>query len=307
MSAGYGTDTAVRHLRDSDPQLRRLVDSVGPCTLAAPATTHTHTLFDRLATSIMSQQLSVAAAATITGRLRDKAAGDDHASGHLRPDRVVALTDDELRACGISRPKVAALRDLADAVETGRIPALAELATLFDRLATSIMSQQLSVAAAATITGRLRDKAAGDDHASGHLRPDRVVALTDDELRACGISRPKVAALRDLADAVETGRIPALAELATLSDEDVVAALTTVRGIGRWTVEMLLIFLLGRPDVFPVADVGIRRGFERTLGLEHKATPAEMLEHSARWAPYRSVASWYLWRAVDQTGQPGVR
>ena len=221
MSAGYGTDTAVRHLRDSDPQLRRLVDSVGPCTLAAPATTHTHTLFDRLATSIMSQQLSVAAAATIPGRLRAKAAGDDPASGPLRPDRVVALTDDELRACGISRPKVAALRDLADAVETGRTPALAELATL--------------------------------------------------------------------------------------SDEDVVAALTTVRGIGRWTVEMLLIFLLGRPDVFPVADVGIRRGFERTLGLEHKATPAEMLEHSARWAPYRSVASWYLWRAVDQTGQPGVR
>lgn len=170
--------------------------------------------------------------------------------------------------------------------------------TLFDRLASSILSQQLSVKAAATIAGRLRERAA-DPH---HLVPDRVAAMSDGDLRACGISRPKVAALRDLADAVRTGRIPALPELTTLDDDEVVTSLTVVRGVGRWTVEMLLIFLLDRPDVFPVADVGVRRGFERVLGLDETATPAQMLTRAEAWAPYRSVASWYLWRAVDQTG-----
>ena len=113
---------------------------------------------------------------------------------------------------------------------------------------------------------------------------------------------------RDLADAVRSGRIPDLQVLRGYDDDDVVAALTAVRGIGRWTAEMQLIFLLDRPDVFPVADVGIRRGFERVLGLDVKATSAQMVERSQDWAPYRSVASWYLWRAVDQTGQsvPGL-
>lgn len=174
--------------------------------------------------------------------------------------------------------------------------------TLFDRLASSILSQQLSVRAAATIAGRLRDCAAAEPpHRT--LDPGRLAALPDEELRGCGISRPKVAALRDLADAVQRGRIPSLEELRGYDDDDVVTALTSVRGIGRWTAEMQLIFLLDRPDVFPVADVGVRRGFEKVLGLHTKATPAQMLEHSRAWAPYRSVASWYLWRAVDQTGE----
>lgn len=167
--------------------------------------------------------------------------------------------------------------------------------TLFDRLASSILSQQLSVKAAATIAGRLRERATGPQ-----LDPSRVAALSDEELRACGISRPKVAALRDLSDAVETGRVPELAELRNYDDDEVVAALTAVRGVGTWTAQMQLIFLLDRPDVFPVADVGVRRGFERVLDLTEKATPDLMLERSRGWAPYRSVASWYLWRAVDQ-------
>ena len=171
--------------------------------------------------------------------------------------------------------------------------------TLFDRLASSILSQQLSVRAAATIAGRLRDRATS----AGQLDPVRVAALSDEELRACGVSRPKVAALRDLADAVRTGRIPSLSALREYDDEEVVSSLTSVRGIGRWTAEMQLIFLLDRPDVFPVADVGVRRGFERVLGLEEKASPDLMLERARLWAPYRSVASWYLWRAVDQTGE----
>lgn len=171
--------------------------------------------------------------------------------------------------------------------------------TLFDRLASSILSQQLSVKAAATIARRLRERATS----AGQLDPVRVAALSDEELRACGISRPKVAALRDLADAVGTGRVPSLAALREYDDDEVIASLTTLRGIGRWTAEMQLIFLLDRPDVFPVADVGVRRGFERVLGLDEKASPELMLERARRWAPYRSVASWYLWRAVDQTGE----
>lgn len=171
--------------------------------------------------------------------------------------------------------------------------------TLFDRLASSILSQQLSVRAAATIAGRLRERATS----AGQLDPVRVAALSDEELRACGVSRPKVAALRDLADAVRTGRLPSLAALREYDDEEVVSSLTSVRGIGRWTAEMQLIFLLDRPDVFPVADVGVRRGFERVLGLDDKASPDLMLERARLWAPYRSVASWYLWRAVDQTGE----
>lgn len=231
MPEGYDKQVAVRHLHMGDTALSRLIDEVGPCTLTPPSTTGPHVLFDRLASSILSQQLSVKAAATITGRLR-------------------------------ARANAPAPARAADAAPAGEPPH-------------------------------------GDP-----LDPARIAALDDDELRACGISRPKVAALRDLTHAVETARIPTLPKLTALTDEEVVTALTGVRGIGRWTVEMQLIFLLDRPDVFPVADVGVRRGFERTLELPHKATPAEMLDRSEAWAPYRSVASWYLWRAVDQTGQP---
>ena len=100
-------------------------------------------------------------------------------------------------------------------------------------------------------------------------------------------------------------QVPPLAELERMDDDAVVEALTGVRGIGEWTVQMLLIFQLGRTDVFPVADVGVRRGFELLLGLDRKATPAEMLERAERWSPYRSVAAWYLWRALEVPGFGG--
>ena len=225
MGAGYAKTAAVQYLRQADPALRRHIDTAGPCTLT-PAPDHgPHTLFDRLASSILSQQLSVKAAATIAGRLRQRATGP--------------------------------------------------------------------------VGGQSSNGAAGYG-ARPQLDPARVEALSDEELRACGISRPKVAALRDLVDAVGTGRVPELAELKSYDDDEVIAALTAVRGVGVWTAQMQLIFLLDRPDVFPVADVGVRRGFERVLGLTEKATPEEMLDRSRIWAPYRSVASWYLWRAVDQ-------
>ena len=230
MSAGYDKVTAVRYLREADNFLRIHIDTVGPCTLTPTPDAGEHTLFDRLASSILSQQLSVKAAATIAGRLRERAS---------------------TAVPGTSAPGTSA-------------------------------------------TG-------GKTHRQ--FDPARVAALSDEELRACGISRPKVAALRDLADAVQVGRIPTLEVLRGYDDDEVVDSLTSVRGIGRWTAEMQLIFLLDRPDVFPLADAGVRRGFELVLGLDARTTPAQMADHAEAWAPYRSVASWYLWRAVDQTGQ----
>src|SRR5699024_4756907 len=123
MPEGYDRVTAVRYLHDADPHLRAHIDAVGPCTLTPTPDTGPHTLFDRLASSILSQQLSVKAAATIAGRLRGRATSDTQPD----PALVAALSDEELRACGTSRPKVAALRDLADAVRGGRIPTLGEL------------------------------------------------------------------------------------------------------------------------------------------------------------------------------------
>ena len=123
MPEGYDRVTAARYLHDADPELGAHIAVVGPCTLTPTPDAGPHTLFDRLASSILSQQLSVRAAATIAGRLRERATS----AGQLDPVRVAALSDEELRACGISRPKVAALRDLADAVGTGRVPSLAAL------------------------------------------------------------------------------------------------------------------------------------------------------------------------------------
>jgi DNA-3-methyladenine glycosylase II len=127
-----------------------------------------------------------------------------------------------------------------------------------------------------------------------------VLASTADEpLRACGFSFAKIRALRDLADKVCAGVVPDTPELHTLEDRTIVERITAVRGIGPWTVEMLLIFQLGRPDVLPVDDFGVCNGFRLAYGLRGMPTPRALAEFGARWAPQRSLAAWYLWRAVD--------
>lgn len=172
----------------------------------------------------------------------------------------------------------------------------------FAALAESIVYQQLSGAAAATIFGRLRKV-----YPRGELDPRRVLATEDVALREAGLSRAKVESLRDLAARAVAGEVPPLAELARMDDEAIVERLTRVRGVGRWTVEMLLIFRLGRPDVLPVADLGIRKGFARVFRRRRRAgegeaglpTPEELARRGERWRPFRSVASWYLWRANE--------
>lgn len=165
----------------------------------------------------------------------------------------------------------------------------------FDVLAESIVYQQLTGKAAATIFGRVKS-------AVKPFGAKRLLATRDDALRMCGLSGSKTAALKDLATKTLDGTVPRLAEVRAMDDEAIVERLTQVRGIGRWTVEMLLIFRLGRPDVLPVGDYGVRKGFARAFKKKELPTPKELAKHGEKWRPYRSVASWYLWRALDTDG-----
>ncbi len=131
-------------------------------------------------------------------------------------------------------------------------------------------------------------------------RPADIAAASDAWLRSAGLSGAKTAALRDLAEHALAGRVPSLARLAAMSDDAIVDALTPIRGIGRWTVHMLLIFKLGRADVLPSDDYAIRKGFARVFGLDELPKPGEVAARGERWRPYRSAASWYLWRATDE-------
>ena len=131
-------------------------------------------------------------------------------------------------------------------------------------------------------------------------KPDELLAMQSAAIRQAGFSRPKIAALRDLAEKTLDGTVPTNRVIRRLDDEAIVERLIAVRGIGRWTVEMLLIFKLGRPDVLPVDDFGVRNGFRIAYGLREMPTPKEVLRHGERWKPYRTAAAWYLWRAADR-------
>jgi len=165
----------------------------------------------------------------------------------------------------------------------------------FETLARAIAHQQLNGAVAKRILERFTALYAPADFPE----PAAVAATADAALRGAGFSFAKIRALRDLADKVLSGVVPTLAELHTLDNDAIVARITQVRGIGRWTVEMMLMFQLGRPDVLPVDDFGVCNGFRLVYGLKGMPRPRALAEFGARWAPHRSLAAWYLWRAVD--------
>jgi DNA-3-methyladenine glycosylase II len=168
-----------------------------------------------------------------------------------------------------------------------------------DALARAILYQQLSGKAAATIVGRVETAVGAKRlHAAAFDRVD------DPSLRACGVSGNKLLALRDLAAHERRGEIPGLRQMAGMHDDEIVEALTAVRGIGRWTVQMMLMFRLGRPDQLPVDDLGVRKGLQRVDRLEAMPTPKELAARGERWGPYRTLASLYLWRIADFTPQP---
>lgn len=182
----------------------------------------------------------------------------------------------------------------------------------FESLLESILYQQLHGKAAATIHRRVREFFGGDP------APQLLLDTPDEPLRAAGVSRNKIKAMRDLAARTIDGTVPSHKVILKMSDADIVERLTEVRGIGSWTVEMLLIFRLGRPDVLPVTDYGVRKGYaltfmrvpkSRPLASKDLPKPDVVFRRGQRWAPFRSVASWYLWRACDlaRTTEPAGR
>ncbi len=165
----------------------------------------------------------------------------------------------------------------------------------FDALLQSIVYQQLNGKAAATILGRLK----GLYTAARPLTPRRLLKTPDAKLRAAGLSGSKTLALKDLAAKTLSGLVPPLSQARRLSDEALVERLTAVRGVGPWTVHMLLIFRLGRPDVLPSGDFAIRKAFGLAYRRRGMPTPEQVERHGERWRPYRTVAAWYLWRSID--------
>lgn len=165
--------------------------------------------------------------------------------------------------------------------------------SVFAALARSIVYQQLTGKAAGTIFARVQAL-----YPDG-LRAEHTTKLSDDALLTCGLSRSKLLALRDLSARAIAGDIPTLQDAASLDDETLIDALSKVRGIGRWSVQMFLMFSLGRRDVLPVADYGVRKGFQKLFGGADLPTEAELEARGERWRPFRSIASWYLWRAAE--------
>ena len=168
--------------------------------------------------------------------------------------------------------------------------------SVFGALAEAIVYQQLSNKAAATIFGRVE---ALYPRAKQGFTPGHILRTPDDKLRACGLSRAKVLALQDLARRVDAGELPTLDEAHDLEDAVLVERLVQVRGIGRWSAEMFLMFRLGRPDVLPLDDYSLRKAYAKAFNKRKLPEPKAFAKIGARWAPYRTVASWYLWRALD--------
>ncbi|HEY9137734.1 MAG TPA: DNA-3-methyladenine glycosylase 2 family protein [Terriglobus sp.] len=212
--------------------------------------------------------------------------------------------DEAAAALSVSDPKLAKLIAKAGPPRLK----IAAAQSPFEALTEAIIYQQLHGKAAATIHARMIASFEDICGVGVHPHPQDLLDCPTPQLRAAGLSANKTLALRDLAAKTIDGTVPTLAKIRRMSDDDIIEHLTQVRGIGKWTVEMMLIFRLGRPDVFPVDDYGIRKGFALTLGKlkpTDKVTnadlpkPAEMLKRAERWRPWRSIASWYMYRACD--------
>lgn len=165
----------------------------------------------------------------------------------------------------------------------------------YEALVQAVVYQQLNGTAAATIFGRVKKLFPG----SRFPQPADLLGIPEEQLRGAGLSRAKLASLRDIAAKTLDGLVPSTREIRGLSNEEIVARLTQIRGVGPWTVEMLLIFTLGRPDVLPATDYGVRKGFALAYGLKDLPEPKELLARGDIWRPFRSTAAWYLWRVLD--------
>jgi DNA-3-methyladenine glycosylase II len=165
----------------------------------------------------------------------------------------------------------------------------------FQTLVHSVAHQQLNGTAAKTILGRVKALYPGRRFPS----PEDLLATPDKTLRGAGLSRAKIAAVKDIAAKTLAGVVPDSRTIARMDSDTIISQLTTIRGVGPWTVEMLLIFKLGRTDILPATDYGVRKGFALTYKLKNLPSAAELLAHGEKWRPYRSFAAWYLWRSLD--------
>lgn len=170
----------------------------------------------------------------------------------------------------------------------------------YEALVRAISHQQLHGNAARAIMGRFVGLYPGTDFPA----PEQVLATEDALLRGCGFSASKIAAIRDICARTLDGTVPSRRSAARLSDAVLIERLTTIRGVGRWTVEMLLMFTLDRPDILPVDDFGVRDGYRILYGLDAQPKPRALAEIGLAWAPWRSIAAWYLWRAADEGKKP---
>jgi 3-methyladenine DNA glycosylase/8-oxoguanine DNA glycosylase len=168
----------------------------------------------------------------------------------------------------------------------------------YEALMEAIAYQSISGKAAATIYARVKALSAS----GGVPTPEEMLKLRKQKLRKAGLSGAKILAMRDLAQKTIDGIVPTHEEALKLSDGELIERLDSVRGIGRWTVEMFLIFRLGRPDVLPIHDLGVQKGWSVAYGKKHKPRPGELEKFGERWRPYRTVASWYMWRAFEKAG-----
>ena len=211
-----------------------------------------------------------------------------------RHEGAVSTVLDWDRALAHLRRRDRTLKRIIDIVGPQKPARIGSAQTPFATLLRSIVYQQLSGKAAGSIHRRLLAL-------FPHGRPSAraLLALSEAELRAVGLSRSKVLSVRDLAEKAAARQLPSRRALDAMEDDAIIERLTEIRGIGRWTAEMLLIFTLDRPDVLPVTDLGVRRGFMVCRGTEALPEPTELLAHGEIWRPYRSVASWYLWRASE--------
>ncbi len=176
--------------------------------------------------------------------------------------------------------------------------------TPFETLVHSVAHQQLNGTAAATILGRVKALYPNRRFPT----PQDLLETPDERLRGAGLSRSKIAAIKDIAAKTVAGVVPKSREMIAMADEEIIERLTALRGVGPWTVEMLLIFTLGRPDVLPATDYGVRKGFALTYGWKELPHPKELLAFGEKWRPHRTVAAWYLWRALELPNYaPGKR
>ncbi len=172
---------------------------------------------------------------------------------------------------------------------------VAEKRSPYEALVNAVAHQQLNGKAAQSILRRFKALFPG----TRFPKPAHIMTASDKKLRSAGFSFGKIRAIRDIAEKTQSGLVPTRAKAIKLSDDELIARLIEVHGVGRWTVEMLLIFTLGRKDVFPCDDFGVRNGFRVAMKLDDMPKPSVLREHSKRWAPHRTLAAWYLWRAAD--------